>query len=57
MKYNPTSLVVNPMKVTFAGEDAIDEGGLSKEWMTLALKDIFDTDKGLFKLSSNGVTI
>lgn len=33
------------------------KGGLTREWIVLALKDILDPQKGLFKLSSNGVTI
>ena len=37
IRYDPISLVLNPMVVEFQNEDGIDEGGLTREWMTIAL--------------------
>lgn len=41
------------IKVDFAGELGVDQGGLKKEWINLLAKEIFDPMKGLFKLSPN----
>lgn len=35
----------------------MDFGGLTKEWINLVIKDILDPAKGLFKTSSNKVTL
>ncbi|XP_022250227.1 probable E3 ubiquitin-protein ligase HECTD2 isoform X2 [Limulus polyphemus] len=36
------------LKVTFVGEPGLDMGGLTKEWFLLLIKQIFDTDYGMF---------
>lgn len=39
-----------PLKVTFYGEDAVDAGGVRKEFFMLLLRDIIDPKYGMFKL-------
>lgn len=34
------------LRVEFVGEEGIDAGGVSKEWLHLALRDLFDPDYG-----------
>jgi len=41
------------LKITFAKEAGVDEGGLKKEWLALLINEIFDPKNGLFKLSHN----
>lgn len=43
--------------ISFDKEIGLDFGGITREWITLAIKDIFDPLKGLFITSSNGVTL
>ncbi|KAL4429870.1 hypothetical protein ABPG74_022893 [Tetrahymena malaccensis] len=57
MNYPANVFVIQKFDVIFEGESGIDQGGLSREWIVLALNDILDPQKGLFKLSSNGVTM
>lgn len=38
-----------PLKVVFIGEEAIDEGGLTKEFFLLLLREILDPKYGMFK--------
>ena len=38
-------------RLEFIGEDAIDVGGVSREWFHLVFQDLFDPNKGLFKSS------
>ena len=37
------------------GEEAVDAGGVKREWFTLLAKEMFNPNLGLFKLSANGV--
>lgn len=37
-----------PLRVAFAGEEGIDEGGVRKEWFQLLVKEIFDPKYGMF---------
>ena len=37
------------MKVVFKGEAGIDEGGLTREFLLLIVKEIFDPNLGMFK--------
>lgn len=39
-----------PLRVAFAGEEGIDEGGVRKEWFQLLVKEIFDPKYGMFHL-------
>lgn len=41
------------LKITFAKEAGVDEGGLKKEWLALLINGMFDPKIGLFKLSHN----
>ncbi len=41
--------------VKIVGEEAIDVGGVKREWFTLLAKEMFNPNLGLFKLSANGV--
>ncbi len=36
------------LRVFFEGEEAIDEGGVQKEWFQLVVRDIFDPKYGMF---------
>ena len=38
----------NPIKVKFIGEQAVDEGGVRKEFFLLFIRQIFDPDYGMF---------
>jgi len=40
--------LVKELKVQFVGEEGIDEGGVSKEWFQLIVKEIFDPKYGMF---------
>ena len=42
--------------VKIVGEEAVDAGGVKREWFTLLAKEMFNPNLGLFKLSANGVT-
>jgi hypothetical protein len=37
-----------PLKVEFSGEDAVDDGGVRKEFFHLVMKELFDLNYGLF---------
>ncbi len=41
----------------FDGEEGIDGGGLTREWIGVALRDLLDPQKGLFITSSNKVSL
>jgi E3 ubiquitin-protein ligase HECTD2 len=36
------------LKIEFVGEEGVDAGGLTKEWMMLLVKDLFDPQYGMF---------
>lgn len=38
----------NPLKVTFVGEEGVDEGGLQKEFFLLVVRELFDLKYGMF---------
>ena len=42
--------------VTFEGEEAIDAGGVKREWLTLLSKEMFNPNYMLFTLAKNGTT-
>ena len=42
--------------VKFVGEEAVDEGGVSREWYLLLSREIFNPNYALFSPSANGVT-
>ncbi|EGR34353.1 E3 ubiquitin-protein ligase, HECT-domain, putative [Ichthyophthirius multifiliis] len=52
-KYTPAELVLKQIKIQFKEEDGIDYGGLTKEWLALLGKEVFNPDYGLFQLSAN----
>ena len=45
--YNEHNLRV-PLKVAFIGEEGIDEGGISKEFFQLIIKQLFDPAFSMF---------
>jgi E3 ubiquitin-protein ligase HERC4 len=47
--YEDPSTFKKPLKVTFAGEEAEDEGGVTKEFFLLLMKEILNPDYGMFK--------
>ena len=42
--------------VSFEGEEAIDAGGVKREWLTLLTKEMFNPNYMLFTLAKNGTT-
>ncbi|KAJ3265073.1 putative E3 ubiquitin-protein ligase HTD2, partial [Blyttiomyces sp. JEL0837] len=40
------------LRVSFAGEEGIDEGGIQKEFFQLIVNDIFDPRHGMFEINS-----
>ncbi|XP_025109436.1 probable E3 ubiquitin-protein ligase HERC4 isoform X2 [Pomacea canaliculata] len=46
-KHKPTDLK-KPLKVVFLGEEAVDEGGVRKEFFMLLLRDVMDPKYGMF---------
>ena len=42
--------------VNFEGEEAIDAGGVKREWLTLLSKEMFNPNYMLFTLAKNGTT-
>ena len=41
------------IKFKFSGEIGLDYGGVSREWLTLIVKEIINPNLGLFELSAN----
>ena len=41
------------IKIKFKGEIGIDYGGISREWVTMLVKEITNQNLGLFELSVN----
>lgn len=37
------------LKIVFAGEEAIDEGGVKKEFFQILVRDLFNVDFGMFR--------
>ena len=42
--------------VTFDGEEAVDAGGVKREWLTILSKEMFNPNYMLFTLAKNGTT-
>ena len=42
-----------PLKIIFEGEDAVDAGGVKKEFFMLVLREILDPKYGMFKIVEN----
>ena len=42
------------LRIEFKGEEGIDAGGLRKEWFLLLVRDVFNPEHGMYKLSSAG---
>ena len=42
--------------VTFDGEEAVDAGGVRREWLTILSKEMFNPNYMLFTLAKNGTT-
>ena len=36
------------LRIHFVGEEAVDEGGVKKEWFQLIIREIFDAKYGMF---------
>ncbi|EAS06148.2 HECT domain ubiquitin transferase (macronuclear) [Tetrahymena thermophila SB210] len=52
-RYTPAELTIKQIKIQFKDEDGIDYGGLTREWLALLSKEVFNPDYGLFQLSAN----
>ena len=46
-----------PLRVTFVGEDGIDEGGVRKEFFQLLCKELLSLDYGMFQATPGGHAI
>ncbi|KAH9314061.1 hypothetical protein KI387_022688, partial [Taxus chinensis] len=42
-----------PLKVIFEGEDGVDEGGVTKEFFQILVRDLFHVDYGMFTYSED----
>lgn len=51
--FEPWELALKHIKITFENEVGSDFGGLTREWLALLNKEIFNPDYGLFQLSAN----
>lgn len=40
------------LRVHFVGEEALDEGGVQKEWFQLVVRQLFDPNFGMFTLDA-----
>jgi len=49
----PTEDLKKELKVYMVGEEAIDEGGVQKEWFQLIIKEIFHEKYGMFALNKD----
>lgn len=50
-------MFTSDFEIQFENEDGIDAGGPTLEWINLVMKEVFDPNYGLFKISANGITI
>ena len=50
---NPDLELKKPLKVLFAGEPGVDEGGVQREYFQLIIKELFDPERGLFTNNSD----
>jgi len=55
--YMPAKTLRQKIKVKFANENGIDGGGLTREYLTIIIKELFDPRSGLFCFSENNVNI
>ena len=53
---SPHSLATRELSVLFDGEDGMDEGGLTREWMQVLCRALFKEENGLFKIAGDGTT-
>jgi len=45
------------ISVSFVGEQGSDGGGVRRDYMTIINREMFDPNKGIYKLTGNGATI
>ncbi|XP_059174881.1 probable E3 ubiquitin-protein ligase HERC4, partial [Physella acuta] len=50
LQYKHSTEFKKPLKVIFEGEEAVDEGGVRKEFFILLLREVMDPKYGMFKL-------
>ena len=46
-------LVLKSLRISFNNEEGSDYGGVTREWLSLLVKEIFDPDKCLFTTTGN----
>jgi hypothetical protein len=56
LKFTKGEQLRNKLTIKFQGEEAVDAGGVKREWFTLLSKEIFNPNFMYFKLAGNGVT-
>jgi len=55
--YMPAKTLRQKIKVKFANENGIDGGGLTREYFTIIIEELFDPRTGLFSFSENKINI
>ncbi len=53
----PPSMLRRKLRVQFVGEEGIDEGGLSKEFFQLIVRQLFDVSYGMFSADEEAGTL
>ena len=56
LSYNKPEQWRSKLLVTFEGEEAVDAGGVKREWLTILSKEMFNPNYLLFTLAKNGTT-
>eukprot|EP01038_Epipyxis_sp_PR26KG_P009283 gene9283-12507_t len=55
-KLSTHQLIAAYYDIAFVNEEGVDSGGLTREWLSLLIKNIFSPNNGLFVLSADLVT-
>jgi hypothetical protein len=56
LSHHPPEDLRKELRVQFVGEEAIDEGGVKKEWFQLLVREIFDPKYGMYHYNSDSRT-
>lgn len=56
-EYGFSIMPIRDIFVRFIGESGIDLGGLTKEWITSTIKELFNQDYGLFKQTTDNLSL
>ena len=56
LSYRDAKDLRGKLSITFENEEAVDAGGIKREWLTLLSKEMFNPNYMLFTLAKNGTT-